>query len=330
MKPKIGFIGAGSIAKFHIEAAQYAGFELFGICARPNSKNAARLSGEYKFTQTTDSIEDLKNLKLDALSIIAETSQTLKIYNDLLELDIPILIEKPVTTSVQDFDNIFDLERKSTLVGYNRRFYSSVQELKLQISNCITQSHWNISELSWLKNSTESERSKTLKENSVHIFDLMRYLFGDVKDVSVEKIVDASGVNGVSGIIKFTTGSISTVSLSFGVPTNTSAEIHSGNDNFLLKPIEILHRYSSIEIEQPTRESPIRQYIPQIGVPWKISKQDIDFKPGFCEQYNEFMGLVLGQQRKISATLNDARFAINMAETFLNSFEPFYSNKLKQ
>ena len=320
VKPKIGFIGAGSIAKFHIEAAQYVGFELVGICARPNSKNAARLSNEYKFTQSIKSIEDLKNLKLDALSIIAETNEALRIYNYLLELDIPILIEKPVATSVQDFDNIVDLERKSTLVGYNRRFYSSVQELKLQISNCITQSHWNISELAWLKNSNKSERSKTLMENSVHIFDLMRHLFGGIKDVSLEKIVDANGVNGVSGIIKFTTGSISTVSLSFGVPTNTSAEIHSGNDNFLLKPIEILQRYSSIEIEHPTKELPFRRYIPQIGIPWKITKQDLDFKPGFCEQYHELMGLVLGQQRKIGATLNDAKSAIYMAETFLNSF----------
>ena len=321
MKPKIGFIGAGSIAKFHIEAAQYAGFELFGICARPNSKNAAHLADEYKFTQTIKSIADLKKLKLDALSIIAKTSEALRIYNYLLELEIPILIEKPVTTSVQDFDNIVDLERKSTLVGYNRRFYNSVQELKLQIGHCITQSHWNISELSWLKNSTESARSKALMENSVHIFDLMRYLFGDIKDVSVEGIVDINGVNGVSGIIKFITGSISTVSLSFGVPTNTSAEIYSGNDNFLLKPIETLQRYSSIKIEHPTKELPIRRYIPQIDASWKMSKQDIDFKPGFCEQYLEFMGLVVGQQRKISASLNDAKLAIDIAEIFLNSFQ---------
>lgn len=321
MKPKIGFIGAGGIAKFHIEAAQFAGFELFGICARPNSQNAAHLSNKYKFTQTLENIEDLKNLKLDALSIITKTSEALRIYNDLLELDIPILIEKPVAISVHDFNNIVDLERKSTLVAYNRRFYNSVQELKLQIDQCITQSHWNISELSWLKNANENVRNKALMENSVHIFDLMRYLFGDVKEVFVEKIVDTNGINGVSGIIKFMTGSISTVSLSFGVPANTSAQIYSGNENFLLKPIEKLQRYSSMKIEHPTKELPVRAYIPQIDASWEMSKPDIDFKPGFCGQYLEFMGLVVGQQRKISASLKDAKLAVDIAEIFLNSFE---------
>jgi predicted dehydrogenase len=321
VKPKIGFIGAGSIAESHIEAAQYAGFELFGICARPNSKKAAHLSDKYKFTQTIESIKDLKKLKLDALSIITKTSEALRIYNDLLELNIPILIEKPVATSAQEFDNIVDLERKSTLVGYNRRFYSSVQELKLQISDSITQSHWKISELSWLNDPTESTKCKVLMENSIHMFDLMRYLFGEVKDVFVERIGDTNSVKGVSGIIKFATGSISTVNLSFGVPTNTSTEIYSSNNCFLLKPIEILQKYSSIKIEHPTKELPIRRYTPQVDAPWKMSKQDIDFKPGFCEQYLEFMELVLGQQRKKGASLNDAKLAVDIAEIFLNSFQ---------
>ena len=328
MKPRIGFIGAGSIAKYHIEAAQFAGFELFGICARPNSLNAAYLSNKYKFTQTINSIEDLKNLKIDAVSIIAKTSEVPEIYNHLLELKIPILIEKPVSNSAQDFEKIVDLNRKTTLVGYNRRFYNSVQELKLLIKDYISQSHWNISELSWLKNSSESVKSKALMENSVHIFDLMHYLLGDIKEVSVEKIVDSIGTNGVSGIIKFVTGSISTVSLSFGVPANTSAEIFSGNESFLLKPIEKLQRYSSMKIDHPTLELPFRTYIPQIAESWEVPKYDINFKPGFREQYLEFMGLVVGQHRKISASLNDAKQAIKIAEIFLNSFQSNHNHGL--
>ena len=46
---RIGFIGAGNISKYHIEAAIEAGFKLTAICGQQNSITAPKVGLKYGF-----------------------------------------------------------------------------------------------------------------------------------------------------------------------------------------------------------------------------------------------------------------------------------------
>lgn len=314
---KIGFVGAGSVAGYHIEAAKAAGFELFAICAKPNSKRSQVLAKRYSFKHASKDISALRQLKLDAVAIVVATDQSLNVYRHFLDLGIPILIEKPVSAITDDFRNDLDLDRKSTLVGYNRRFYSSIQYLKAQTLNQREfQSHWNISELPSRSDASQEERISMLKANSVHLFDLMAFLLGEIDEMSVKRIFDSEGYKGFSALCQFKSGSIATVSLSFGIPSNTSVDFLINNRNLRLKPLEEFSDFSSMQITAPTIEVPYKRYLPVNSTSWKKSPNDLKFKPGFLEQYLELMRMVVGEPRTIGASLRDAFNAQQLADKF--------------
>ena len=319
MRRRIGFVGAGNIAKYHIEAARGAGFELFGICAKPNSERANLLAAEYGFLNSANDINQLKDLGLDAVAVVVETRAALEVYRQLLELQIPILIEKPVSVFAHEFEAELDLERESTLVGFNRRFYASVGILKGLIDiEGITQSHWNISELPSSVHASLEDRTRMLKENSIHAFDLMRFLLGEFEAMQVEQQFDGVGLQAASAVCRMKSGSIATISLSFGVPSNTAVDFYTKSHNLQLKPIEMFHDYSSIEIIEPGNGIPFKQYKPKETSPWTIPKDDLDFKPGFLEQYKEFHRMVQGESRRFGASLRDCQLALNLANSLEN------------
>ena len=74
-------------------------------------------------------------LDLDCIAIITPTKIALEIYRAALETKLPILIEKPVAPIPELLAGKIDLNRENTLVGYNRRFYGSIQELKNFLNN---------------------------------------------------------------------------------------------------------------------------------------------------------------------------------------------------
>lgn len=320
LNPKIGFIGAGEISRFHIQAAHHVGFQLHAICGRKGSANASSLAREYGFENDVKSLEELMNSKLDAIVICAKTDQALDLYKEVLELNLPILIEKPVTTSAGNFLSITDLDRNETLVGYNRRFYSSIQQLKSEIkekSNLF--SNWSISEMVGREDSSSEIFKKVLVENSVHIFDLMRYLHGDYEVLEVKSTNIQNGPFFAAASVKFTNQSLATINLTFGTPRNTSLELYTESSSYLLKPIENFEKASQIEIIEPSDATPIRRYSPVIDRSWRISGEDLDFKPGFLRQYREFMGIVHGEKRVTGASLRDAMEASKLAEFFISA-----------
>lgn len=319
LNPRIGFIGAGSIARFHIEAARAVGFDLYAIGSRPDSKNALSIYQEYKFTKLLSNISQISELNLDAIVVITNTENLLPIYNQISSLRVPILIEKPVVTSINGFSNSMDLDNTNTLVGFNRRFYSSIQDLKSKLNeNSLIKFNWHISELAHLSKSNALDRIKSVRENSVHVLDLIAYLFGDIDDYSVERQYDEYGIKFISAILKFHGGVVGNLSLSFNSPETHKAQIYTGTDVYNLDPIEVLHKYSKIEIIQPRNDFPLRSY-KSVGSKWTIDPVDVKYKPGFFKQYLELMNMVTSKERTIGASLRDAKIALQFAEILLDS-----------
>ena len=321
LRMKIGFIGAGSIARAHIVAAEAAGFTPNAICARNSSENARNLSKEFANLRFFNSYEDFVEADFDCVSILLNTDVAVNMYSKvLLDRDIPVLIEKPIARESSIFTNNLNLDREETLVGYNRRFYSSVNEIRLLLAEKENiQSNWNIPEVSWEQNPISSVRKHFLLENSVHILDLFLFLLGSPMESKFMNYDQNKFLQHSTSLHQFANGNIATLNINFGVPDNTFATFYSPGINYLLKPIEILSKFSKIVTEPASEILPYKKYVPTEDNVWEISKYDLLFKPGFYEQYLEFMRICTGEKRTIGATLRDAYNVIKFAEQIINS-----------
>ena len=319
MKPRICIIGAGSISPFHIEAAQAAGFELFAICAKPDSNRARLLYKKYGFKKLFSDLSEIESSKPEAIAILSNTEHLLEIYQKLKFLQVPTLIEKPVVNSIHEFPADINLDCKITLVGYNRRFYSSVQFVKNHLNEgTVVSSSWTISELSSFSDSKNDSRIKAVRENTVHVLDLMVYLFGSVKNIATERISDSNGIKFILSLVKFNSGAVATINLSLNSPNLYESKILTTKYLLKLKPLEVITQYSGIEITEPNKDFFTRRYKLK-GPEWIIDPMDLEFKAGFYQQYTELKNLVDGIPRVSGATLRDAKNALTLAEALLDA-----------
>ena len=318
---KIGFIGAGSVARAHVAASIAAGFIPTAICGNNLSERAKALSMEIPGLKYFENIDELLKSDLDCISILLNSDISLRIYRRVIEQkNIPVLIEKPVAQKSRDLKNNLDLDRMNTLVGYNRRFYSSVTDVKeILDESAFIQSQWTIPEISWEKSPSSDVRNFYLLENAVHILDLFLYLHGSPSQSTFYNHNRNDFLQGSTSIHKFENKAIASLTISFGIPDNTSVSFYASSNYYLLKPFEILKKFTDMTTKPANDLTPFKKYIPTESINWQISEHDLSFKPGFYKQYCELRDICSGKPRKTGASLRDAFNVLEFAENIINA-----------
>jgi predicted dehydrogenase len=265
--------------------------------------------------------------ELDAVLIAVNTPNTPIVLAEAVKANIPILVEKPVAPSAADLSVFLDdPDQDRIMVGYNRRHYSSVAAARAMIRDAegAATFHASIPEASWDAEMDAASKRDFLLFNSVHILDLLNYLFGRLHLAGVSGIEDSTGV--VSRVGTLTTDpaaavkSCGTVLVSFGSPSGYFIDIHTPGKSASLRPIELFQEFTGIHIVSPTPAIPLRRYISTPGAAFTLSPYDVEFKPGFHSQALEFLNSVTGAPTpggRKSATLDDAAHALSMAEQLL-------------
>lgn len=312
---KLAVIGSGAIVPFHLEALKNVGFEISFIGSRPGSHNTLNLAKKYS-AEAINHFTDLKHGTYDAVLIASAANSLLDPLKYFLKQKVPILIEKPVAKSVSEFTDLGDLNNSQVMVGFNRRFYSSVQQLKYLIQNDSPYSFLCVvPENSWNGKLNALERLDYLVSNTVHIFDLIQYLIEPkemnvfasqltTKNVlkSIDLMVSADTIQGV-------------IHITFNSPNSYRLEFSGDGYTHVLQPLELLNTFNAIDILEPDDLHPIRRYVPKLSnTNFEIAKKDLEFKPGFLEQATHFAQLVRGEKSEISANLFDAYKAVKVVE----------------
>lgn len=315
-QPRLGIVGAGSVVRSHLDAGYRAGFIPTSICGRGASKNALQISSEIETLNYCESFESLLETEIDALLIAVTPESSIEVLQEGVKLGIPILIEKPVGLTSKQFQNLADIDCSRVLVGFNRRHYSSVSTFKTKVSAMPSGLiKVDIPELSWEAQTSNALRKRMLFENSVHVFDLINYIFGEVEPIEVSKISDSEGTKYAILTFKTKFNFVGSVSLSFGTPENISMSVWSNQINVELNPLEFYKEYTSILGLPPTSEIPFKRYVKSPNQAWSLSISDQVSKPGFVEQYLELFKMVKGDHKNlISARIRDAEKALKMAE----------------
>ena len=132
---KVGVIGVGYLGRFH--AQKYAGLpetELMGV-ADLNRERAGQVAQELN----TRAYQDYRELLplISALSVAVPTSAHFAVVRDALTAGCQVLVEKPLTVTVAEADDLVALARERgriLMVGHLERFNSAMEELKRRVS----------------------------------------------------------------------------------------------------------------------------------------------------------------------------------------------------
>jgi predicted dehydrogenase len=189
---RVGVVGAGYLGKFHAEKySQMNDVELVGV-ADFNKAEAEKVSGELK----TKAYADHRDLigKVDAVSVVVSTPSHYRVSRDFLENDIDVLIEKPITTTVQEADELVGISEARGLiiqVGHLERFNPAILALKNIVKN---------------PRFIESHRLSVFKERGTDVSVVLDLMIHDIDIISglvgsEIKNIHAAGIPVITGLV---------------------------------------------------------------------------------------------------------------------------------
>ena len=134
MALRYGIIGSGSMGREHIENIKIMGGATITAIADPNeqSRAAASAIANSDPKEFSDHRSLLDSGLVDAVVIATPNDTHVNILEDALATDIPVFIEKPLATTVEDCRKIISWEEKRsalTWMGLEYRFMPPVNEV---------------------------------------------------------------------------------------------------------------------------------------------------------------------------------------------------------
>jgi predicted dehydrogenase len=132
---KVGVIGVGYLGRFHAE--KYAALEeteLLGV-ADASDARAQEVGKATKSRPFTDYRQLLP--LVEAVSVAVPTTLHHQVVKDCLKAGLQVLVEKPLTVTVAEADELVGLARDQGLifmVGHLERFNSAMEELKQRVT----------------------------------------------------------------------------------------------------------------------------------------------------------------------------------------------------
>jgi predicted dehydrogenase len=134
-KLKIGVFGVGSLGQWHARIySELENAELVGV-HDINSERASEIAANYG-TRAFDSMEELATA-VDAASIVVPTDKHFGIFKTLVEHDVHLLVEKPMTVTTGEAEAMVSIATEKGLilqVGHVERFNPVMEFLEDSLS----------------------------------------------------------------------------------------------------------------------------------------------------------------------------------------------------
>lgn len=320
---RFGFIGCGNISQFHADVVRALQHSITGVSAHKGSKNIEGFAQRYGVSNLYfDWREMIKEQKPDALVVAISWDQTESIIEEIINLGIPCLIEKPVALSSQALQEIMGRTEPfhdRVMVGYNRRFYDFITVVKKALEEKeLVSVELNFPETADRLIQLKSQKiaNYMLVYMTSHWLDLLLFLIGDLKvRWMTRKLNEQKGyTEAYNGILWSTRYHVPIhLQANFNTPSNVSIAFNFSDSIYKLCPVEILTIYKGMTLVEPTQESPVRRYIPRIESQYYA---DTTYKPGFYNQMKYFIDTYIHEKENNTSgcTLQDALTVTRLCE----------------
>lgn len=137
-KVRAGVVGVGHMGRYHVGVySELFNVDLAGVADR-DLERARQVAGQYGTTAYGDPAELIG--RVDVVSIAVPTAQHYDVARQFLEAGIHVLLEKPITTTLEEAQDLFRIAQERGVVlhvGHVERFNGAVQELKKIVTNPI-------------------------------------------------------------------------------------------------------------------------------------------------------------------------------------------------
>ena len=293
-KLRIAVIGMGRLGTFH--ASNYRQFEeveLVGLC---DTNELARKNASEKFNLPV--FQDHKELfgKADAVSITVPTKLHYKITKDFLNQGIHTLIEKPITTTLKQADELIKIATKKNLilqVGHIERFNSAFHSTAHLIKN---------------PKFIETHRLSPFPNRSLDVGAVLDIMIHDIDIIfglvqSPIKSIDAVGINVLTdkedianARIKFKNGCVCNL---------TASRV---SDEYMRK-VRIFQENSYISLDYNKQEAFIYR---KVGSAITKEAIPIEKEEPLKEELNSFIDCVLANKKPVVSGI-EARSALKVA-----------------
>lgn len=282
-------IGAGPMAVDYAKVLQSLGREI--IVVGRGKKTAQSFTEQTKIKPLLGGLDKYLSSrpKLPDIAIVAVSEEQLGITTrHLLNAGVKsILVEKPGGLGFEDIRKVYQLAKQKkakVYVGYNRRFYSSVEEAQeiIKKDGGVLSLFFDFSEASFriaplIKGPGVKE--DWFLQNSTHVIDMAFFLAGAPKKIYPLKTGRLSWHS--KGAIFVGSGKTSTNALfsyisNWASPGKWAVEIQTRKNKLIFRPLEKLQIQKSGTFA--INEFPLED------------KLDIEFKPGIYKQVQSFLG----------------------------------------
>jgi len=189
MSIKIGFVGTGGIANHHMRTiAQIDEGEMVAFCDVVAEK-ALAASSTYGGKAYTNHLDMYDSEDLDAVYVCLPPFAHEQQEIEAVQRGLSIFVEKPVATTAEKADEVLAAVREADVlsaVGYHWRYMDTVASARERIGDQpigFALGSWmgGMPGVYWWRVFAES--GGQMVEQTTHIFDLARYLMGEVKSV---------------------------------------------------------------------------------------------------------------------------------------------------
>lgn len=209
---KMGLIGLGRMGKYHLNLYdEIPEVKLMGICDinEDEVNKQSKLTGVRGYTDFREMLDSV-----EAVTIAVPTKYHYEVAKECLLAGKHVLVEKPITTNLEEAKELFEIAKKNDLVlniGHVERFNGAVMELKKIVNNPYL---------------IESRRvgpfSERMKNDSI-ILDLMIHDIDIILNILEDEVVDIQALGGsvysnlsdfASVNIKFKKGTVANIIVS--------------------------------------------------------------------------------------------------------------------
>ncbi|MEA3435432.1 MAG: Gfo/Idh/MocA family oxidoreductase [Thermodesulfobacteriota bacterium] len=233
-KLRVGVIGTGYLGKFHAEKyARMDDVDLVGI-ADINKSQAEKIAKKYS-VKAYASHKDILD-KVDAASIVVPTPAHFKVSRDFLKHNVDVLIEKPITTTIEEADELIGFAESKGLiiqVGHLERFNPAVVALRDYVKKPVF---------------IESQRLSTFKERAADVSVVLDLMIHDIDIISniVKSKVESIHAAGIDVISKHVDIANARLEFENGCVANVTASRISTRDE---RKIRLFQRDAYISVD---------------------------------------------------------------------------------
>jgi virulence factor len=179
---RIALIGLGSIARKAYLPLLTTQADVTPVFCTRDARTLSGLARQYRVRETYSELDALIRSRPDAAMVHSATESHATIVRRLLEADIPVFVDKPLTYSLAETEQLLELAARRQQIlylGFNRRFAPLVRSLAAAADPV---------QVSWQKNRVglPDDPRVFIFDDFIHVLDSLRFLApGPLDDLQV-------------------------------------------------------------------------------------------------------------------------------------------------